>query len=132
MGKRTALVIMVAGVAAFAMATPAQAAPAAPAATKKGCSSNGNVCLVMKTSVPSKNHVKVKSATVELLGIASNATVTFKYYGGGKPTKKHTKLCDILCAYQFSPVNYTYKKGTKVCGAAILSGVNEGVACVKL
>lgn len=132
MGKRTALVIAAVAATVFASAAPAQAAPVRPLATKKACSSNGNVCLVLKTSVPSTNHVKVKTATVELLGIASNTYVTFKYYGGGKPTKTHSKLCDILCAYQFTGINYTYKKGTKVCGTAIVSSVNEGKACLKL
>ena len=47
--------------------------------------------------------------------------------------KKQTIRCQYgLCAAQWSKVNLTYKKGTKVYGKVVKSGVHQGTVTIKL
>jgi hypothetical protein len=142
-------VTLAAGAFAFASAGPAMASTGqtqavqshaaesgqiSPLASPTKC--KGNVCLQLKTSSFTKNkkkYVKVKSVTVQLLGGSEGTVLTMQYYGGGhKMIHKPAKCQYSLCAAQWPKLNYNYLEKKTVCGKVIMSGVNEGIACIKL
>ena len=156
MGKKIAAVAALAtGAFVFASAGPAvagtgqaQALSSSPAAIQHQQALSGpissmsspqkcskNVCLILKTSSfkkKGKTYVKVINATVQMLGTSSGVKVTLQYYGGGKKRKSKLVKCSSICYQPWKNLNYTYRKGTRVYGKAIKSGVNEGTPSIKL
>jgi hypothetical protein len=137
MGRKIAAAVSIATLTAgaFTVSPAATASAETGPITAQGAYCKGYVCLSLATgkSKKGKKYIVVKHATVQRLGISEGAVMTMKYSGRGHKTQSHTIRCTYgVCAWQFRGLNFTYRKGTTVCGQVIKSGYNEGKVCHKL